>query len=63
LTSVNCKSLTGADLNGTASWRGGQVTEHWTVVQGSNVKQITDTVKIVGRTQPLVYTTYVPCRN
>ncbi|MFL5577297.1 MAG: prepilin-type N-terminal cleavage/methylation domain-containing protein [Gemmatimonadaceae bacterium] len=63
LTSVNCKSLTGTDLNGTASWRGGQVTEHWLVVQGSNVKQITDTVKIVGRRNPLVYTTFIPCRN
>ena len=60
LTSVNCKS---ADLvGGTKDWRKGHVKETWTVAQVGNVKQITETITITGYKNPLVYTTYIPCR-
>ena len=61
LTSINCKS---ANLvGGTATWRKGHVTETWTVTDLTNIKQITETITITGYTNPLVYTTYIPCRD
>lgn len=61
LTSKNCNVISGS--SGTASHRGGLVTEIWSVTDGANVKQITDTVQILGRRVKLVYTTYIACRN
>ena len=62
LTSVNCATaVTSPD---SATWRAGHVKEVWTVEQiaGKNVKQITETITITGYTNPLVYTTFIPCR-
>lgn len=61
LTSRNCVAISGT--TGIASYRRGQIRESWNVVDGDNVKQITDTIRITGRRLPLIYTTYVPCRN
>lgn len=61
LTSINCKS---ANLvGGNATWRNGHVTETWTVTDLTNIKQITETITITGYNNPLVYTTYIPCRE
>jgi prepilin-type N-terminal cleavage/methylation domain-containing protein len=61
LTSRNCDAVSGT--SGAASHRNGQILERWNVIDGDKVKQITDTIRITGRVNPLVYTTYVPCRN
>lgn len=64
LTSLNCVSMAAsAGANGTQTWRKGQITETWSVVDGNNLKQITETITITGLKDPLVYTTYIPCRN
>ena len=60
ITSVNCKTnFTSPD---SLLWRKGHVKEKWTVTQVGNVKQITETITMTGYKNPLVYTTYIPCR-
>ena len=61
LTSVNCQTL--STTPGTASWRHGHVQESWVVSPiNANVRQITETITMTGYKNPLVYTTYIPCR-
>ena len=61
LTSVNCQTL--STTPGTATWRKGHVKEDWVVTPiVNNVRQITETITLTGYKNPLVYTTYIPCR-
>jgi prepilin-type N-terminal cleavage/methylation domain-containing protein len=62
LTSLQCSTLApSGPQSGTLTFAG--VTEKWWVRDGNNIKSIIDTVRFRGRTQPLVYTTIIPCRN
>ena len=62
LASVTCTTLaSGGTTSGTTSARG--VTEAWNVVDGNDVKIVTDTVRIIGRRHPLVYKSIIPCRD
>ena len=64
LTSVGCATLapvSGISQTGTANTRG--VTERWVVSDGNDVKLVDDTIRFLGRTQPLVYRTVIPCRD
>lgn len=62
LSSVPCRGLavTGPTM-GTSTTRG--VSENWVVTDGNNVKNLADTLRVVGRTRPLVYLTVLPCRD
>jgi type IV pilus assembly protein PilV len=62
LSSLPCRTLAvGGPTTGASSARG--VTERWTVTDGFNVKNLTDTLTVVGRAGPLVYRTVLPCRD
>jgi hypothetical protein len=39
------------------------VRESWTVTDGQNIKRLADTVRIPGRTRPVVYQSVIPCRD
>ena len=58
LSSLDCTTLA---ASGTSSARG--VSESWIVTDGNDVKNVTDTVRIVGVTRPLVYKSVIPCRD
>ena len=62
LTSVGCQTLAAAGTQtGTSTFRG--VTEKWVIRDGNDIKTIEDTVRFLGRTNPLVYRTIIPCRD
>ena len=62
LMSVPCKGLAaGGTTSGSSTIRG--VKESWTVTDGDDVKRLADTVRIPGRTKPVVYQSVIPCRD
>jgi Tfp pilus assembly protein PilV len=63
LASVPCAALApaGWTTSGSATTRG--VTERWVVTDDRNLKRLADTVRIPGRTNPLVYVSVIPCRD
>lgn len=62
LSSVPCAGLAPAGPTiGTATTRG--VKENWVVVDGRNVKRLSDTVRVPDRTKVLVYLSVIPCRD
>jgi type IV pilus assembly protein PilV len=46
---------------GAAETRG--VRERWVVTDDRNLKRVADTVRVPGRTRPLVYISVIPCRD
>jgi Tfp pilus assembly protein PilV len=48
-------------VSGTTVTRG--VTEKWRIVDGNDVKIITDTVTFAARKNPLAYLSVIPCRD
>lgn len=62
LSSLPCASLAAAGAtSGTSTTRG--VVERWRVVDGWNVKRLTDSLTVPGRANPLVYQSVIPCRE
>ena len=62
LSSLPCNSLAnGGPTSGTSTVRG--VEERWRVVDGFNVKRLTDSLTVPGRTSVLVYQSVIPCRE
>jgi prepilin-type N-terminal cleavage/methylation domain-containing protein len=61
LMSVPCAGLANPTTLGSATTRG--VAEKWTVTDGKDVKNLADTVRIPGRTTPVVYRSVIPCRD
>ena len=62
LSSLPCRTLaTTGTTAGTATTRG--VVERWRVVDGFNVKRLTDSLTVPGRTNTLVYQSVIPCRE
>ena len=59
LSSLDCTTLA---ATGTATGLAG-LTENWVVTDGNDIKTITNTVTLKGRTNPLVYATVIPCRD
>ncbi len=62
LSSLPCYTLAASGpTSGSATIRG--VEERWRVVDGRNVKRLTDSLKVPGRADPLVYQSVIPCRE
>ena len=62
LSSLPCNSLAnGGPTSGSSTVRG--VEERWRVVDGFNVKRLTDSLTVPGRTSVLVYQSVIPCRE
>ena len=62
LSSLPCRTLAvSTPTTGTATTRG--VVERWRVVDGFNVKRLTDSLTVPGRANPLVYLSVIPCRD
>ena len=62
LSSLPCGTLAAAGTtSGTSTTRG--VVEKWRVVDGWNVKRLTDSLTVPGRTTTLVYQSVIPCRE
>ena len=62
LSSLPCYTLaTSGATSGTSTTRG--VVERWRVVDGRNVKRLTDSLTVPGRTATLVYQSVIPCRE
>jgi len=63
LTSIGCQSLTpgNATSSGSGTVRG--IEESWSVVDGRNVKTISVSLTVPGRTYPILYETIIPCRD
>jgi Tfp pilus assembly protein PilV len=62
LSSVPCRGLAvGGPTTGAATSRG--VSESWAVTDGNNVKNLFDTLRVAGRSRPIVYLTVLPCRD
>ena len=62
LMSVPCAGLaSNSPTTGASTTRG--VRESWTVTDGDNIKRLADTVRIPGRTNPVVYQSVIPCRD
>jgi prepilin-type N-terminal cleavage/methylation domain-containing protein len=63
LMSVPCNGLAGAGstTSGSSTTRG--VKESWAVTDGTNIKRLADTIRIPGRTKPVVYLSVIPCRD
>ena len=59
LSSLDCTTLA---ASGTATGVAG-LTETWEVTDGNDIKTITNTVTLKGRTKPLIYATVIPCRD
>jgi len=63
LSGVDCTLLAnGATTTGTNN-TGRGVTESWVVTDGNDVKNVVDTVKVVGLRNNLVYFSVIPCRD
>ncbi len=58
-----CNSIVaaGATVTGSATTNG--ITEKWVLRDGKNVIHVTDTVRVPGRTNPLVYQSIIQCRD
>ncbi len=62
LASIHCQSLAPfASQYGTATTRG--ITERWSIVDGNDIKTITDTVTFAARKNPIAYVSVIPCRD
>jgi len=61
LTSLSCAQLGAGAATGSSSTRG--VTESWTVTDGRNIKTIDVNIQIPRRTNTLVYSMVIPCRD
>lgn len=62
LSSLPCKTLaTSGVTTGATNVRG--VRESWVVTDGTNLKALSDTVRIPGRANPVVYRNVIPCRE
>jgi type IV pilus assembly protein PilV len=62
LASLPCRTLAvSGPTVGSASVRG--VEERWRVVDGYNVKRLTDSLTVPGRATALVYQSVIPCRE
>jgi prepilin-type N-terminal cleavage/methylation domain-containing protein len=62
LASIRCQNLAPyGTQTGTATTRG--ITERWAVVDGNDIKTITDTVTFAARKRPLAYVSVIPCRD
>lgn len=62
LASLPCATLAvSGPVRGSATIRG--VTERWVVRDGRDVKRLTDSLTVPGRTRVLVYESVIPCRN
>jgi Tfp pilus assembly protein PilV len=62
LASLPCQTLAmnGPQTGSTQTVRG--VRESWTVSSGTYVKLLTDTLRVSGRSKPLVFLSEIPCR-
>lgn len=60
IASLNCVRFTGTP-SGTSSSRG--ITESWFVRDSNDVKVVVDTVRILGRVNPFIYRSMIPCRD
>jgi len=62
LASIHCQALApSGPQSGTTVTRG--ITEKWLIVDGNDVKIITDTVTFAARQNPLAYLSVIPCRD
>ena len=62
LASIHCQSLApSGPVSGTATTRG--ITERWSIVDGNDIKTITDSVTFAARKKPLAYVSVIPCRD
>jgi prepilin-type N-terminal cleavage/methylation domain-containing protein len=62
LSTVSCQGLApSGPVTGTTITRG--VTENWRIVDGNDIKTITDSVTFKGRKGTMVYTSIIPCRD
>lgn len=62
LASINCALLAPSGTQtGTAMTMG--IREKWVIEDGNDIKSISDTVRIPGRNNPLVYRSIIPCRD
>lgn len=60
LASLSCSTLSTMS-SGTAATLG--ISERWQVVDGTHIKTLIDSLTVPTRTQPVVYTTIVPCQD
>lgn len=61
LTSLSCAQLAAGAATGNSTTRG--VKESWTVTDGRNIKTIAVLINIPRRTNTLVYSMVIPCRD
>lgn len=62
LSSLPCNTLAASGpTTGSATTR--DVVERWRVVDGYNVKRLTDSITVPGRAGALVYQSVIPCRE
>jgi type IV pilus assembly protein PilV len=62
LSSLPCNTLAATGpTTGTSTTR--DIVERWRVVDGWNVKRLTDSLTVPGRTNTLVYQSVIPCRE
>ena len=62
LSSLPCAGLAATGpTTGSSTIR--DITEKWRVVDGNNVKRLTDSLTVPGRTGVLVYQSVIPCRE
>lgn len=62
LASTQCSNIANKPVFvGTATTR--RVQERWVITDGNDVVFVADTVRVPGRTRPLVYLSVIPCRD
>jgi len=62
LSSIHCQALApSGPQSGTVTTRG--ITERWSIVDGNDIKTITDTITFAARKKPLAYVSVIPCRD
>ena len=62
LASIRCQSLAPSGSQyGTVTTRG--ITERWSIVDGNDIKTITDTITFAARQNPIAYVSVIPCRD
>lgn len=62
LTSIDCTTLASAGTETDTATPFPGIAEVWVIEDGPDSKRLSDTVRLRGRTNPLVYTTVIPCR-
>ena len=62
LSSLPCATLAASGASSTCPTTRG-VVEKWRVIDGWNVKRLTDSLTVPGRTTTLVYQSVIPCRE